>query len=223
MRSFPDSTFGVATDSSWIELRNGEIHSRGTDASSLAVEFTGTSIRFARPGQPSGGYTFSRVSADEWTATLHPRSEGGTATVYTMRRIAPSDAQAPGVILGEWRVTGSRCRSECALAPATAQRFHGGVAVFAGSRVRFGEDTCNAARFTTGYWPASGRYGGSRLADFGIVADSAIVVQVRCPESSARASDPRWMVPGSFLLVRDADHLIAIWEGVWFELARQQT
>jgi hypothetical protein len=34
-------------------------------------------------------------------------------------------------------------------------------------------------------------------------------------------SDPRWQVPGAFLIVKDRDHLLTVWEGVFFELTRQ--
>ena len=52
-------------------------------------EFTPTSVRFNQPGAAGGGYAFTRGSADEWTATLHPAKAGGQATVYVMRRIGP--------------------------------------------------------------------------------------------------------------------------------------
>jgi hypothetical protein len=87
MRSFSDSTLRTATDSSVIEWRNGRVQSRSARSTYVAVEFTSTTVRFARPGAAGGGHTFSRVSANEWKATLHPASTGGQATVYTMRRI----------------------------------------------------------------------------------------------------------------------------------------
>ena len=85
MRAFADSTLRTATDSSVISWRGGGIHSGGN----VVVEFSPTSVRFSQPGATAGGYTFTRVSADEWTATLHPAKAGGQATVYVMRRIGP--------------------------------------------------------------------------------------------------------------------------------------
>ena len=87
MRSFSDSTLSVTSDSSRIEWRNGTIRSRGGERAYAAVDFTATSIRFARPGVALGGYTFTHKSTDEWIATLHPSRPGGQATVYTMRRL----------------------------------------------------------------------------------------------------------------------------------------
>ena len=88
MRAFSDSTMRVVSDSSTIEFRGGSIRSRSNDGSFYnVVEFTPTSIRFIRPNSARGGHTFARVSADQWTATLHPAQAQGQATVYTMRRI----------------------------------------------------------------------------------------------------------------------------------------
>jgi hypothetical protein len=87
MRAFSDSTFRTATDSSMIEFRNGGISSRNARSSYVAIEVTPTSIRFIRPGMTTGGHTFSRVSADEWKATLHPAASGGAAVIYVMKRV----------------------------------------------------------------------------------------------------------------------------------------
>lgn len=87
MRAFSDSTFTAATDSSWIELRNGGMRSRSENRESVVVALSPDSVRFARPGSTAGGHTFTRVSADEWRATLHPQSAGGQPTVYIMRRL----------------------------------------------------------------------------------------------------------------------------------------
>jgi hypothetical protein len=87
MRAFSDSTLQVTTDSSWIELRNGIVRKRGADRSYVAVALAADSVRFAQPGAPLGGHTFTRTSSDEWIATLHPSQPGGQATVYIMRRL----------------------------------------------------------------------------------------------------------------------------------------
>lgn len=87
MRAFKDSTLRVATDSSFIELRNGALKQRGSSAY-RAPEFSPTSVHFVKEGATSGGFTFTKKTADLWTATLHPGSPQGKATVYEMRRIA---------------------------------------------------------------------------------------------------------------------------------------
>jgi hypothetical protein len=87
MRAFADSTFRAATDSSTIEWRNGMVFNRGSGARSIAVEVRPGSIHFMREGASRGGFTFARVSADQWTATLHPSTADGHETVYVMRRV----------------------------------------------------------------------------------------------------------------------------------------
>ena len=87
MRSLSDSTLRTATDSSTIEWRSGRVQSRSARSTYVAVELTPTTVRFARPGTAGGGHTFKRVSANEWTATLHPASAGGQPTIYRLRRI----------------------------------------------------------------------------------------------------------------------------------------
>jgi hypothetical protein len=87
MRSFPDSTFSAATDSSMIEFRGGAVQSRSERRTYSAIALAADSVRFAPPGVASGGHTFTRKSADEWTATLHPSSRDGQPTVYVMQRV----------------------------------------------------------------------------------------------------------------------------------------
>jgi hypothetical protein len=87
MRAFADSTLSVVSDSSTIAWRDGAVESRSARSVYDAVEVTPTSIRFARRGDERGGHTFTRVSADEWTATLDPAAPEGQPTVYVMRRI----------------------------------------------------------------------------------------------------------------------------------------
>lgn len=89
MRSFPDSTFTRASDSSNIEWRSGVVVNRSANSASIAIELSGTSVHFAREGATRGGFTFSRQSADQWTATLHASTPGGSETVYVMRRMRP--------------------------------------------------------------------------------------------------------------------------------------
>ena len=85
MRSFSDSTFQVASDSSTIAWRGGAMQSRSARSVYVVTEVTPTSIRFIRQ-RGTSGHTFTRVSADEWTATLDPATPDGRPTVYAMRR-----------------------------------------------------------------------------------------------------------------------------------------
>jgi hypothetical protein len=90
MRAFADSTLSKTTDSSLIQWLGNTIRSGHEKPQYVVIEFTPTSVRFRQPGATAGGHTFTRVSADEWTATLHPAKAGGQETVYVMRRIGPA-------------------------------------------------------------------------------------------------------------------------------------
>ena len=87
MRSFKDSTLSAVGDSSRIELRGGLVYNRGEGPGSVATELTSTRVRFVPQGRAGGGFSFERLSPDEWKATLHPAAAGGKETIYQMRRI----------------------------------------------------------------------------------------------------------------------------------------
>jgi len=87
MRAFSDSTFLTVTDSSRIELRGGSVASRRPQRVSVAILVRPDRIHFQREGRPEAGFTFSRDSGDQWTATLHSPVAGGRETVYVMRRL----------------------------------------------------------------------------------------------------------------------------------------
>ena len=89
MRAFSDSTFHTVTDSSRIELRGGVVYNRGSRSQYTAVLLQPERIQFLPPGASRGGFSFARVSADQWTATLHPSAPDGRETVYVMRRLRP--------------------------------------------------------------------------------------------------------------------------------------
>ncbi len=96
MRSFSDSTLQAATDSSRFELRQGVVvSSRDGQTQYQAVMVQPDRIQFRRPGATSGGFTYTRNTPDQWTATLHPSAPGGAETVYVMRRLGPP-VTAPG-------------------------------------------------------------------------------------------------------------------------------
>jgi hypothetical protein len=49
-----------------------------------------------------------------------------------------------------------------------------------------------------------------------------MVVDISCPgQPPAGLLKDRWEVAGGLLIVKNAHHLLAIWEGVFFELTRQ--
>lgn len=131
-------------------------------------------------------------------------------------------AHAQRAVFGQWRVTESLCApGGCALSRAQAASWRGRIATYSDTLARFAGHSCSRPRYTVGYWPANGLYGGASFADLGLSGDSAMVVDIYCPgQPPTGLLGDRWEVPGGFLIVKDADHLLAIWEGVLFELTR---
>jgi hypothetical protein len=87
MTAYTDSTFQSETaDSSVIEWRNGRVRSRTPRATYEVIELAPGRIRFRRVGATDGGHRFTRVSTDEWTATIFPRGTSTDTTVLELRR-----------------------------------------------------------------------------------------------------------------------------------------
>lgn len=135
---------------------------------------------------------------------------------------APRQSTPERVVFGRWRVTGSRCPTQCAIDATAARSWLGRQVVYGDSVMRAGEVVCHDPRYRVAYWPSNGRYGGARLSDFGIGADSAMVVEVGCPSQMRRGpgDPPWWPVWGAFAVVKDSDHVFVISESRWFALTR---
>ena len=140
--------------------------------------------------------------------------------VLALTACTPSHDKPEQAVFGTWRVSGSLCPGECALTQPAADAWRGRTASYLDTIAGFPDNSCTNPRYNIGHWTAEGRYGGVRLIDLGIKEDSALVVEIRCPTKPAIGNDVRWQAPGAFLLLKDHNHLFAIWEGVFFELTR---
>lgn len=149
---------------------------------------------------------------------MHPRA---IISLVAISAACVSTAVAQPAVFGRWRVTRSLCPSECALSRTEAASWRGRSATYSATLARFAAHSCRRPHYTVGYWPASGRYGGARLSDLGIAADSAMVVEVQCPAQPQSGGESRWQAPGGFLIVKDPDHVLLVWEGTYFELTRR--
>jgi len=87
MRGFPSADLSKVSDSARIEFRDGMVYHRSEGGRNVAVQLTASTVYFVPVGASRGGFTFSRQSADLWTATLHSAKEGGRETIYLMRRL----------------------------------------------------------------------------------------------------------------------------------------
>lgn len=85
MHGFADSTFANATDSSRITLRGQTVANEGA-ARWVATALDSAGAAFAPDRGASNYFTWTRESADRWTATLRSGSEPSRTTVYAMER-----------------------------------------------------------------------------------------------------------------------------------------
>jgi hypothetical protein len=88
--SYRDSTMTEVADSSIYTLNDGQLSNSGNGPQWVLSAIGGDSIRFEPLARASNSFTWRRISADEWTATLGAPASGGdsaTARRYTMRRV----------------------------------------------------------------------------------------------------------------------------------------
>jgi hypothetical protein len=94
-RTFADSGFSQATDSSEIRLRGGEVVNQSGQRRWAATAVDSIRVRFTPVAHAHNMFTWRRESADTWTATLRWPAAVGRRTrtiVSRMGRIGP----APG-------------------------------------------------------------------------------------------------------------------------------
>jgi hypothetical protein len=90
MRTYSDSTFTKATETSELGLRSGSIQSlRDGTVRSVVTRISGDSVFFGRPNGAGGKFVWVKGPEGQWTAVLDGAS-GAPPTVYEMRRIPSS-------------------------------------------------------------------------------------------------------------------------------------
>lgn len=93
-REHADSTFGVPSRTSTIAWRDGVVRKeRGGRVESILSRVSGDTARFVREGSGGGGFTWIRVSADEWRAEIEGARGGVT---YVLKRHGRAARRAPG-------------------------------------------------------------------------------------------------------------------------------
>ena len=87
MRSFSDSTFSRATDSSRIALRSGRVENVSANATWVATLFNGNSVHFAPVRGARNRFIWERAPTG-WTARLFP-PDGSGGTDQRLYRMTP--------------------------------------------------------------------------------------------------------------------------------------
>lgn len=87
-QSFPDSSFGTASDRSRILLRGGVLASESDKARWVATHLDSASVAFAPERGANNSFTFAREDATKWNAMLRWTDAQGRSqsTLYAMHR-----------------------------------------------------------------------------------------------------------------------------------------
>lgn len=87
---YADASFGEPDGLSTLELRDGQaLKHRDGEAESMIARLVGDTIRFERLPPLRGGFTWIRVTDEEWRAILDRPDRD--PVVYTLRRIDTGD------------------------------------------------------------------------------------------------------------------------------------
>jgi hypothetical protein len=118
-------------------------------------------------------------------------------------------------IAGTWEVVGHVEPGISAMSKTEADSWLGKKARYENAIAEFGSERCTAPSYTKklvdakSYFLDEFRVQASQL---GITTNEIAVVEVKC-------NDADWTAPGS-LLFRGQDHVLTVWDGVFFKLSR---
>ncbi|HET9426622.1 MAG TPA: hypothetical protein VFO55_14765 [Gemmatimonadaceae bacterium] len=94
--SHTDSTYSTKSDSALIVFRAGAVIDSGS-AVFHATKLDSSVVDFRADVDPRRGFTWTRESADAWTARILSAAPDGTerVTIYPMRRVSRAPARNP--------------------------------------------------------------------------------------------------------------------------------
>lgn len=165
-----------------------------------ATERTAFDVRIW-PGSCSDG-----MSDRAWPATAVVLMDGQTWRGCAQR--------LPWTFMGAWRVSGHRALGVSAMSPEEAAAWIGRTAEYSGERARFETEECATPEYVDGSLTAE-----QFAAEFGM-APTALDLEVPVTTITVRCRGD-WTVPGSRLIVRGADRMYTLWDGMFFVLERE--
>lgn len=129
--------------------------------------------------------------------------------------VASCAARSRPVFQGDWRVIWFTAPGISALAPTEAARWIGTVATYDKRRAAFGAESCATPSYATRTMAPDefAKEYRVRPADLGLQGDAVTLITVTCPSA--------WTNRGSLLIVKSADVMLTMWDGVFFELERR--
>lgn len=143
------------------------------------------------------------------------------AIVSTMLPIVGSDpslnlAAFPAPVLGPWRVVKHYAPEGVEPDKAAIKKWMGKTAIYAPTGIKFDAEQCKKPSFKVDTVDAvTFLQDGLHIAPrrLGINDKNIKVITVSC-------AGKEWISPGSLLVLKDNQHLLTFWDGVFFELAR---
>ncbi len=148
-----------------------------------------------------------------------PRSQGDEASEALGAQDTSDAAEAVPCFsgaLGSWRVTGHHIPGISALTEAEARSWYGKRATFAVDHAVFDGERCADPTYSSRPMNVMQLAESFRLpaATFDQAASGICLVEVGCPTG--------WSGPAS-LLLQGPQRLIVVWDGVFFDLAREES
>ena len=118
-------------------------------------------------------------------------------------------------ILGTWWVIGHQAPGISAMSTAEADAWIGKQATYQTARAAFDGEGCAQATYSSRLVDGAEFMNGFGIPAFalGLPESEICITEIGCPE--------HWLAPGS-LLIHSSNTLFTIWDGVFFELQRDQ-
>ena len=125
----------------------------------------------------------------------------------------------PSSVGGAWKVVRWSAPGISGMRDGVADSWVGRAARFEAKLVEFGPERCEAPSYGPKSVEAENYFiEGFRIypKELGITAKVVSVVEISC-------RGKQWDAPGSLLIIKDNDHLVTVWDGVFFELTRPKS
>jgi hypothetical protein len=149
-------------------------------------------------------------------ATLAVVPGCATGPPRTLFPIAPPLGVAP-LPIGAWRIVSYRFVGVSALSPGEAGAWIGRLVLYAHAMAGLPPDTCAAPGYASSVVNVADVAADyhMRLRELGFPRARVQLIEVRC--------DNGWRGPGGRVYVLGANRLVTVWDGVFFDMARDTT
>jgi hypothetical protein len=142
-----------------------------------------------------------------------------TQLVTVLISIAALGQSVPSSVGGAWKVERWSAPGISGMRDGVADSWVGRLARFDEKLVEFGPERCEAPSYRPRTVEAENYFiEGFRIyaKELGITATTVSIVEILC-------RGKQWDAPSNLLIIKDKDHLLTVWDGVFFELTRPKS